>query len=468
MDFRVFYVGQDAEVAHQAKPLQELMPVEVAPVQTVRQNAQPGDVVIFYSEHFDRFRTLCMQLKQRGVGTLYAIDGILEWRNAWENRPDEIACPWTMRPCLSDVVATIGPRQTAVLQSWGNPNCLPVGLPRLDPLARDYRQRRQDQSSEPADPCSDPANRRSSDVAAARRSVFRLLVLTAKCPGFTPQQIETTFRSLQSVVEFLSRHPVLDNRPIQVAWRLTGDLERRLGVTNSGRPGDAADLPAAIRAADAVLATPSTAILEAMLLDRPVALLDFHNAPTYADCVYRITHPDQLATVLGRMMRHAESAAHRGMQEFLLHENLSADGLASQRMTAVIHWLHRCRAQAWQQGVDPRFDPTEIDPWPTAPPSDASQWQPLGSPTGADPVAVTSDDPGATIPIAQWRAHAEQLERENRRLERLVAEAHQVFESMHAHPVLGSILKSHRWWSRWWSGSDGALDRPASWKEPRP
>src|SRR5690606_39203009 len=114
------------------------------------QQVQPGDLAIFFSEHFDRFRTLCKKLKQQNIATIYAVDGILEWRNAWENRPEEIACPWTMRPCLADVVATIGWRQQSVLEAWGNRNCVPIGMPRLDELSDQHKPAVSDSPSQPA------------------------------------------------------------------------------------------------------------------------------------------------------------------------------------------------------------------------------------------------------------------------------------------------------------------------------
>jgi hypothetical protein len=67
--------------------------------------------------------------------------------------------------------------------------------------------------------------------------------------------------------------------------------------------------------------------------------------------------------------------------------------------------------------------------------------------------------------LTQWQAYTEQLERENQRLSRLVSEAHQVFENMQGHPLLGLLLKSHERWSRWWRGSSGSLAKPDSWTE---
>jgi hypothetical protein len=455
MNGRVFYVGSTREVAHHARPLQTFLDVIVIEPHEVVAVARPGDVAIFFSEHFDRFRSACVALKQKHIATLYAIDGILEWRNAWENRDDEIACPWTMRPCLSHVVATIGPRQTAILQSWGNNACLPIGLPRLDaltPIGWNEHER------------------------LPRNEKFRVLVLTAKCPGFTEAQVETTFRSLLAFRQIVERHPTIEGREIEIVWRLTGGLDERLGVgVNSLDPlaiPEASGLAELLAHVDAVVATPSTAQLEAMLLERPVATLDFHNTPIYADTVFRISAPEHVRPVLEQLIRYSNSPAHQGMQKFLLHENLLADGQATNRMVKLLQWMQRKSLAASESAGLLEFNVLEIMeqlPFPTAQPFDLF-WQlrnqrvignvPDESERKQDPAT------GGTMSLAQWQAYTEQLERENRRMSRLVSEAHQVFDNLHGHPVWGSLLKSHEWWSRLWQGGPGKLSKPDSWKEP--
>ena len=104
----VFYVGQENEIGHHAAPLANLRDVKQESVSRVLQQARPGDLAIFFSEHFHETRSAIRQLQESNVATLYAIDGILEWRNAWVNSADEPACPWTMRPALCHKVACMG------------------------------------------------------------------------------------------------------------------------------------------------------------------------------------------------------------------------------------------------------------------------------------------------------------------------------------------------------------------------
>ena len=92
-DYQIYFVGDEAEVAHQVAPLEPFLNLQIASPDEVLRIARPGDLAIFFSEHFHRFRNAWYQVHQAGCLTLYAIDGILEWRNAWENREDEPACP---------------------------------------------------------------------------------------------------------------------------------------------------------------------------------------------------------------------------------------------------------------------------------------------------------------------------------------------------------------------------------------
>lgn len=466
---RVFYVGSHREVAHHAKPLQSWLDVEVMEPDEVVHVARPGDVAVFYSEHFDRFRSACFTLRQNQIATLYAIDGILEWRNAWDNRPDEIACPWTMRPCLAHVVATIGPRQTAILDSWGNTACVPIGLPRLDDLGKAYSQ------SPAAFANGQTTSSSESAASESHAPKFKVLVLTAKCPGFTAAQLETTFRSLVALREAVTQNPMIDGREIELVWRLTGGLDQRLGLEVNGLDPaaipESSGLAEVLAQVDAVIGTPSTALLEAMLLERPVATLDFHNVPIYVDTVFRISAPEHVRPILEQLVRFSHSPPHRAWQTFLLRENLLTDGQATQRLVQLLQWMQAESLAAQESGRALNLDVAEVLPHlayaSSAPASIFGQLRNARiRTTSDDPTQVASRESDDTFSLAQWQAYTEQLERENRRLSQLVSEAHQVFDNLHGHPVWGTLLKSHERWSRWWQGDSGKLAKPDSWKEP--
>ena len=70
---KIYFVGTHAEVAHHAAPIEEIMPLEIVSASEVVEKAKRGDLAVFFSEHFDRFRDCVIQLKSKNVATLYMI-----------------------------------------------------------------------------------------------------------------------------------------------------------------------------------------------------------------------------------------------------------------------------------------------------------------------------------------------------------------------------------------------------------
>lgn len=431
MNSKIYYVGQHHEVYHHAAPLLDRanefgLTIEIADCELVQHAAKPGDIAIFFSEHFDRFRSLIMTLKQRDVGTLYAIDGILEWRNAWENRKDEPACPWTMRPCLSHLVASIGSRQTAVLKTWGNQGrVVTIGLPRLDQL---QSQSRRDRTSAPS--------------SAQGVDPFRILIMTAKCPGFTDQQIETTANSLQALHSFFCDRveQKKTERPIELIWRLTGGLEDRVPIALGEIDPNTEPLQQVLSQVDAVITTSSTAILEAMLSRLPVALLDFHNTPIYQDCVLRISEEKQIEAVVSRMLGWDQQPAWQRHQDFLLYEGLAADGNATLRMLTLLQTMKRTMDDQIRQGrpisLSAEDFQSELPIGQLGITTEAVDWL-----THPESSMHKCGDPEVVL------AYAAELERKYRHLEEKFEEAKIVFEGMQNHPILGRLLRTHKWLS---------------------
>ena len=329
----VFMVGTGQEAGHHVSSFAEQFDIRLLPPDDVIKLANPGDLALFFSEHFDRFRTCCVELKKRSVATLYLIDGILEWRNAWENRVDEPACPWTMRPCLAHKVACIGNSQARILASWGNSGKLEiVGIPRLDRL-------RELKVNEPNQ----------------KLGAFRILIATAKFPGFTTGQIETTKRSLVDLRDEMPR-ATTDGRKIEVTWRLTGGLDRELSVENQLNDLSGRELSEQIANVDAVITTPSTTMLEAMLLNRPVALLDYHQTPQLTPAVWTISQCSQIARTVHELASPAESK--RLMQNHLLRDHLCCES-ATQRACQLIRLMLNQSADAVARGLPLTF-PTQM------------------------------------------------------------------------------------------------------------
>ena len=428
----VFYVGSEQQVGHHARPLAELIPLRIESLSTVLEEASPGDVAIFFSEHFSEFRRAILELRRRRVATLYAIDGILEWRNAWENRPDEPACPWTMRPVLSDKVACIGPSQARVLASWGQSQKIEiVGVPRFDHLINHDRS----------------ANRspRSPDRA------FRILVMTAKYPGFTSEQRDQIRQSLIDLKAWFSE-PMGGAKKFDVTWRLTGGLDREIDVDNELRDTSGDDLLTALRKVDAVVTTPSTAQLESMLLGKPTAILDYTNSPHLVESAWKITASCQINAVMAQLQNPPIPRLH--YQEYLLNDALQLQSSATERMAALIGKMSEV-ATEFADGDQPlKFDPCLLSP--------------VGLPVNGLPISEIF--PGYTAfqsnDLELMRMELAESEREvellNHRIDGLTDElgqAHAIFDSIHRHPIAGPIVRTRQRVSDWWRGSNSRLDK---------
>lgn len=326
----LYYVGTPEEVAHHARPLADAFDVRIVAAGEVAGTAQPGEVCVFFNEFYPRFRDACLVLKDKGCPTLYAIDGILEWRNSWELPEHAGFCVWVMRPVLADKIACIGRSQARVLESWGNlGKCEVTGVPRFDRLLG--AKPRERQANEP----------------------FRLLVLTAKCPGFTPGQIEVTKRSLVDLKQWFEANSHVAGVPIEPVWRITQGLEQEIGVENRLADTTGKDLAAVLASVDAVIATPSTAMLEAMLQRLPVALLDYHNCPHYVPAAWTISCQQHIGAVIGELV---EPTPRRMVyQDSILHDALECHSPAMPRMVQLVEQMAAIGSKCLACGEKPAF-----------------------------------------------------------------------------------------------------------------
>ena len=148
--------------------------------------------------------------KQNRVPVLVLADGVLEFRNTYQN--PTVAAGSIFMPVHGHKLACIGNSQARVVSSWDNAGkCEIVGLPRFDQL-NDIRKKGAN-SDKQQDPNS-----------------FRILVATARKPGFDTRQIETVRRSLMDLKKHFDSTPVIHNKRLEITWRLTGDLEQSIGV----------------------------------------------------------------------------------------------------------------------------------------------------------------------------------------------------------------------------------------------
>lgn len=244
--------------------------------------------------------------KALGIPTLLLQDGILEWRCQYENPLFGAGGgPPQHQPVLADKIACLGEQSGRVIRSWGNDGKIEVtGMPRLDHLLSRPRVQRGGTGT-------------------------RVLVMTAKNPGFTEAQREVTIRSLADVAAELKTRPA-----VEVVWRVAPQISRQLCLDNSLSEFSSQDLAAVLEQMDVVITTPSTAILESMLLDRPTAALDYHNVPRFVPTAWTISAREQILPVLDSMF--ARPGNRIEFQRFLLKDCLACESPAAPRVASLI------------------------------------------------------------------------------------------------------------------------------------
>jgi hypothetical protein len=240
------------------------------------------------------------------IPTLLLQDGILEWRCQYENPLfGSGGGPPQHQPVLSDKIACLGEQSARLLRSWGNQGKIEVtGMPRLDHLL-------------------------TRPIVERSRPGRCVLVATAKNPGFTPEQREITARSLRDVANELKARP-----EINVLWRISPAMTRQLNVSNQLTEFSSSDFASTLEKADALITTPSTSMLEAMLLERPVAMLDYHNVPRFVPTVWTISAREHIGPVLDDLLRCPANKSQ--YQRCLLSDCLASDRPAAYRVAELI------------------------------------------------------------------------------------------------------------------------------------
>lgn len=414
MEQSVYMAGTELEAGHHVRALRSRVAVTCLDPAELLRVAKPGDLVLFYSEHFDRFREACIELHNRSVATLYLIDGILEWRNAWENRPQEPACPWTMRPVISAVAACIGHSQARVLAGWGNFGRIEVvGVPRFDQQRIRYLT--------------------GQLPSRAEDGRFRLLVMTAKCPGFTCDQIETTKRSLRDLRDAFPRQ-LADGRVVEVDWRLTAGLDQELGVANRLSDLSGRELAEILPEYDAVISTPSTAGLEAMLAGRPLAWLDYHGTPQLTPAAWSIGHREDVSRVIAELA--APPANKLAWQNQLLRDHVYLAESATERLVDLIQRILEQARAGLESGKQLSFS-GPILPSPRAVENNFEHAE-------LYPAFKQFKEYDLIMAQTEW-AHARRevahLQAELRQARSELAEAHAIFEEIQKHPIAGPIVR---------------------------
>lgn len=287
----------------------------------------PADCGIVISHlHYD-FPTatiLSRITKQNEVPVLVLADGILEYRNTFQN--PTVAAGSIFMPVHGHKLACIGDSQARIVSSWGNAGkCEVVGLPRLDTVKK---------------------NGDGKDEIERDPSKFRILITTARKPGFDLKQLDLVRKSLNDVKQCFDSTQIVAGKKIELTWRLTGELETYLSVNQDRVKVEGQQIYGALKKVDAVISTPSTVILESWLHGLPTATLDYTNSPTFVPTAWNISSAGQILETVKSLIEKPEP--------MMLFQNMSMDDSlqhhvsATERMKDLIYEMIKvgndCRA----------------------------------------------------------------------------------------------------------------------------
>ena len=282
-----------------------------------------GLVITHEHFHWETITTLRRIYEEAKVPILILCDGILEFRNTWQN--PTIADGSVYQTIFGHKIACIGRAPARAIESFGNQGlCEIVGHPRFDEMYS------------------------SEHLPVQDSGPFRLLVTTARTPAFNEQQHRQVVKGLTELKNRFARNNCVGERLVEVNWRLPDSLLNELNLPIPDRAHKLPSLSDAIELSDAVITTPSTVFLEGLIKRRPMALLDFTNSPAYVPAAWRITATAHMNPVLEELA--SPPAAKMLFQRATLHDQLELGQDSRKRLFALFGEMIKAGRRALESG----------------------------------------------------------------------------------------------------------------------
>jgi hypothetical protein len=297
---------------HHFKPLIAKLPYELVETEDWDQEnivkINPSILLTLTFEWYEADKCI-RKARERGIPTLLLMDGIMEWRLQWEDPKTIGNSGWGLFHLATvDKIACLGRQSVRQLEAWGNVGkCELVGCPRFDSYL---------ENPTPLIPHEGPK---------------RLLIMTANTPAYTSEQMDFVEKSLVDLNNLLK-----DKTEWVPIWRFgrRGQLKDRLNLKDNFSHLQGKPLSDVLKYADAVITTPSTTQLEAMLAQRPTALLDYSNSFHYVPAAWTITSSEHIETVLNSLFEPPHSRML--LQDEILHDCLECYSPATPRLIKLV------------------------------------------------------------------------------------------------------------------------------------
>lgn len=263
--------------------------------------------LVLTHEHFrwETVTTLRRILDSARVPVLIMCDGILEYRNTWEN--PKVADGSVYQTIFGHKIACIGRGQARAIESFGNVGiCEIIGHPKFD------------------------LSHEKECLPVQTDGPFRLLITTARTPAFNERQHQQLIQGLSDLKQRFDRNQGVADRRVQVQWRLSDDLLQEIELPLPKASYRMPSLSDAIETSDAVITTPSTVYLESVIKRRPTALLDYTNSPSYVAAAWQISAAGHINPTLEELAN--PPVAKMLFQRTTLHDQVELGFNSKQRL----------------------------------------------------------------------------------------------------------------------------------------
>lgn len=299
------------------------------PIQVVQSPVEdwhpPEDAgLVLTHEHFqwETVATLRRVLDASRIPVLIMCDGILEYRNTWEN--PKIADGSIYQTIFGHKIACIGRAQARTIESFGNAGlCEIIGHPKFD-LSYDQ-----------------------ACLPVQGSGPFRLLITTARTPAFNEQQHLQVVKGLSELKRRFERNQGVAGRKVDIQWRLPSELLSELELPLPKASYRLPSLGDAIEASDAIITTPSTVYLEGVIKRRPTAILDYTNSPSYVPSAWRITAAGHINPTLAELAD--PPVAKMLFQRTTLHDQIELGLNSKQRLFKLLREMMAAGEKASKQ-----------------------------------------------------------------------------------------------------------------------
>lgn len=247
--------------------------------------------------------------KKLKIPTLTINDGIVEWKDVWENpRYGSGGKLLNRQMFFGDKVACHGQQQIRLFESWGMIGKTElVGIPWFDKYFNGSIKKTKNHNTD----------------------AKHILIATAKTPGFNDDHMKSLENSLLDLREFFNHYKLWS--PI---WRVASVLKEKLNLVDMVGVDAQKALSELLIDVDAVVTAPSTLMLESMIYNKPTAILDYYNTPKYIKSAWCISAKIHLEQVLNELTNPPQSKLL--FQDMALNDTIQTDGKSAERFVQLI------------------------------------------------------------------------------------------------------------------------------------